>query len=63
MAGFGSSMVFLSLGMLFFVQDRTNISSYITHILVAILHISGNIGMIAFIRHGFDKGLLFRFVS
>ncbi len=54
MAGFGSSTVFLPVALLFF-DFRTAL------ILVAIFHMSGNIGRITFFRHGFDKGLLFRF--
>jgi uncharacterized membrane protein YfcA len=54
MAGFGSSTIFLPIA-LFFFDFRTAL------ILVAIFHMSGNIGRIAFFRHGFDKALLFRF--
>lgn len=54
MAGFGSSTVFLPIA-LFFYDFRTAL------ILVAIFHISGNIGRIAFFRHGFDKKMLLRF--
>ena len=54
MAGFGSSTIFLPVALLFF-DFRTAL------ILVAIFHMSGNIGRIAFFRHGFDKGMLLRF--
>ncbi|MDD3095201.1 MAG: sulfite exporter TauE/SafE family protein [Candidatus Neomarinimicrobiota bacterium] len=54
MAGFGSSTIFLPIA-LFFYDFRTAL------ILVAIFHISGNIGRIAFFRHGFDKKMLLRF--
>src|SRR3989344_3450683 len=54
MAGFGSSTVFLPLALLF-VDFPTAL------VLVAILHISGNIGRITFFRHGLDTGLILRF--
>jgi uncharacterized protein len=54
MAGFGSSTIFLPIA-LFFFDFRTAL------ILVAIFHISGNIGRITFFRHGFDKKMLLRF--
>jgi hypothetical protein len=54
MAGFGSSTIFLPIALLFF-DFRTAL------ILVAIFHMSGNIGRITFFRHGFDKGMLLRF--
>lgn len=54
LAGFGSSTIFLPIA-LFFFDFRTAL------ILVAIFHMSGNIGRIAFFRHGFDKALLLRF--
>ncbi|MDK2912338.1 MAG: uncharacterized protein PWR29_1295 [Methanolobus sp.] len=54
MAGFGSSTIFLPIA-LFFFDFSTAL------ILVAIFHMSGNIGRIAFFRHGFDKALLLRF--
>ena len=53
-AGFGSSTVFLPLA-LFFYDFKTSL------VLVAILHIFGNIGRISFFRHGLDKSLLFTF--
>ena len=54
MAGFGSSTVFLPIALLF-------LDFRIALILVAIFHISGNIGRITFFRHGFDKRLLLIF--
>lgn len=54
MAGFGSSTIFLPVT-LFFYDFRTAL------VLVAIFHMSGNIGRIAFFRHGFDKKMLLRF--
>lgn len=54
MAGFGSSTVFLPLA-LFFLDFRTAL------ILVAIFHISGNIGRITFFRSTINKRLLFIF--
>lgn len=48
MAGFGSSTIFLPIT-LFFFDFRTAL------ILVAIFHMSGNIGRITFFRHGFNK--------
>ncbi|MCQ6962032.1 sulfite exporter TauE/SafE family protein [Methanolobus chelungpuianus] len=54
MAGFGSSAILLPVA-LFFFDLRTAL------ILVAIFHMSGNIGRIAFFRHGFDRSLLLRF--
>ncbi len=53
-AGFGSSTIFLPLA-LFFVDFKTAL------LLVAFFHISGNLGRIAFFRHGLDKRLLFIF--
>ncbi len=53
-AGFGSSTIFLPLA-LFFVDFRAAL------VLVAILHISGNVGKIAFFRQGIDKHLLLYF--
>lgn len=50
-AGFGSSTIFLPLA-LFFVDFRTAL------ILVALFHVSGNLGRITFFRHGLDKRLL-----
>lgn len=54
MAGFGSSTVFLPLA-LFFVDFKTAL------VLVAFLHISGNLGRLAFFRSGIDKKLIFLF--
>lgn len=54
MAGFGSSTVFLPIA-LFFLDFKTAL------ILVAIFHMSGNIGRITFFRHGFNKRLLLIF--
>jgi len=54
MAGFGSSTIFLPIA-LFFYDFQTAL------ILVAVFHISGNIGRIVFFRHGFDKKMLLRF--
>lgn len=53
-AGFGSSTIFLPLALLF-VDFKTAL------VLVAIFHISGNIGRITFFRHGFDRKLLVSF--
>lgn len=53
-AGFGTSTVFLPLA-LFFVDFKTAL------VLVAIAHISGNIGATAFFRHGLDKKLILVF--
>ena len=53
-AGFGSSTVFLPLA-LFFYDFKTSL------VLVAILHIFGNIGRISFFRYGLDKHLLLTF--
>lgn len=54
MAGFGSSTIFLPFA-LFFFDFQTAL------ILVAIFHMSGNIGRIAFFRHGLNKRLLLIF--
>lgn len=54
MAGFGSSTVFLPIA-LFFLDFKTAL------ILVAIFHMSGNIGRITFFRHGFNRRLLLIF--
>ena len=48
MAGFGSSTIFLPLALLFF-DFKT------TLVLVALMHIFGNIGRISFFQHGLDK--------
>src|SRR3989338_5674271 len=53
-AGFGSSTGFLPLA-LFFYDFKTSL------VLVAILHIFGNIGRISFFRYGLDKHLLLTF--
>jgi len=53
-AGFGSSTVFLPLALLFF-DFRSAL------VLVAFLHIAGNIGRIGFFRHGLDKNLIIKF--
>lgn len=53
-AGFGSSTVFLPLALLF-LDFRTAL------VLVAFMHLFGNIGRINFFRHGFDKKLLWSF--
>jgi uncharacterized protein len=54
MAGFGSSTIFLPLA-LFFVDFKTAI------ILVAIFHLFGNLGRLAFFRQGFDKRIILQF--
>jgi uncharacterized membrane protein YfcA len=54
MAGFGSSTIFLPIA-LFFFEFRTAL------ILVAIFHMSGNVGRITFFRHGLDRGMLLTF--
>ncbi|MBI1970341.1 sulfite exporter TauE/SafE family protein [Candidatus Woesearchaeota archaeon] len=53
-AGFGSSTMFLPLA-LFFFDFKTAL------VLVAIFHVSGSIGRIAFFRHGLNKRLLLIF--
>ena len=53
-AGFGSSTVFLPLALLFF-DFKTAL------LLVALLHIFGNIGRISFFQHGLDKRILLIF--
>ncbi|MGF7118275.1 sulfite exporter TauE/SafE family protein [Methanobacterium oryzae] len=53
-AGFGTSTVFLPLA-LFFLDFKTAL------VLVAISHISGNIGAVTFFRHGIDKRLILLF--
>lgn len=52
--GFGSSTIFLPLA-LFFVDFKTAL------VLVAFLHIFGNMGRLAFFRHGIDRRLIFLF--
>lgn len=54
MAGFGSSTLFLPIALLFY-DFRTSL------ILVAIFHMSGNIGRITFFRHGFNKKMILEF--
>ena len=54
MAGFGSSTIFLPLALLF-VDFQTAL------VLVAFLHIFGNLGRISFFRHGFDTSLIAKF--
>lgn len=54
MAGFGSSTVFLPLALLF-VDFKTAL------VLVAFLHIFGNLGRISFFRHGLDWKLILKF--
>ena len=54
MAGFGSSTIFLPLALLF-VDFQTAL------VLVAFLHIFGNIGRISFFKKGLDKGLIIKF--
>lgn len=53
-AGFGSSTVFLPLALLFY-DFKTAL------VLVALLHIFGNLGRISFFRHGLNKHLLLIF--
>jgi len=53
-AGFGSSTVFFPLALLFF-DFRTAL------VLVALMHIFGNIGRISFFQHGLDRRILFVF--
>jgi hypothetical protein len=53
-AGFGSSTVFLPLALLFY-DFKTAL------VLVAFLHIFGNIGRVSFFRHGLDTRLLIIF--
>lgn len=54
MAGFGSSTIFLPLAS-YFVDFKTAL------VLVAIFHLFGNIGRIAFFRHGLDRRILLLF--
>lgn len=54
MAGFGSSTIFLPLAS-YIVEFKTAL------VLVAIFHLFGNIGRIAFFRHGLDKRVLLLF--
>ncbi len=53
-AGFGSSTIALPLA-LFFFDFRTAL------VLVAFLHIFGNLGRVSFFKTGFDKQLLIKF--
>ena len=53
-AGFGTSTIFLPIALLF-VDFKTAL------VLVAISHISGNIGATTFFRHGLDKRLILLF--
>ena len=53
-AGFGSSTVFLPFALLFY-DFKTAL------VLVAFLHVFGNIGRISFFRHGLDRRLLIIF--
>jgi uncharacterized membrane protein YfcA len=53
-AGFGTSTVFLPIA-LFFMDFKTAL------VLVAICHISSNIGKVIFFRHGLDKRLILLF--
>jgi len=54
MAGFGSSTIFLPLALLL-VDFKTAL------VLVAFLHIFGNLGRISFFRHGLDWNLILKF--
>lgn len=54
LAGFGSSTVFLPLALLFFDFKSALV-------LVAFLHVFGNLGRVSFFRHGLDRRLLIRF--
>lgn len=54
MAGFGSSTIFLPLAS-YLVDFKTAL------VLVAIFHLFGNLGRIAFFRHGLDKRVLLLF--
>lgn len=54
MIGFGSSTIFLPLA-LFFVDFKTAL------VLVAFVHIFGNIGRVTFFRHGINKKLVILF--
>ncbi len=53
-AGFGTSTIFLPFA-LFFVDFKTAL------VLVAISHISGNLGAVTFFRHGLDRKLILLF--
>ena len=54
LAGFGSSTIFLPLALLFFDFPSALV-------LVAFLHVFGNIGRVSFFRHGLDRRLLLHF--
>lgn len=54
MAGFGSSTIALPLA-LFFFDFQTAL------VLVAFLHIFGNLGRLGFFRHGFNRNLIINF--
>jgi len=54
LAGFGSSTVFLPLALLFFEFKSALV-------LVAFLHVFGNLGRVSFFRHGLDRRLMIRF--
>jgi len=54
MAGFGSSTLVLPLALLFFDFKSALV-------IVALLHIFGNVGRVAFFRHGLDKRLIILF--
>jgi uncharacterized protein len=54
MAGFGSSTIYLPLAS-YFVDFKTAL------VLVAIFHLFGNVGRIAFFRHGLDRRVLLVF--
>lgn len=53
-AGFGSSTVFLPLALLFFNFETALV-------LVAFLHVFGNLGRISFFKSGLDKNLIVKF--
>lgn len=53
-AGFGTSTIFLPIA-LFFVDFKTAL------VLVAVSHLSGNVGATTFFRHGLDKKLIILF--
>lgn len=53
-AGFGTSTIFLPIA-LFFVDFKTAL------VLVAVSHLSGNVGATTFFRHGLDKKLILLF--
>ena len=55
-AGFGTSTIFLPIALIF-VDFKTAL------VLVAISHLSGNVGATTFFRHGLDKRLILLFAS